>query len=61
MTVFITFAKLGVRLQDTTVFGFYAKYCDANGRLKREYLERVYADRSGEKKPAGKSTDALDN
>jgi hypothetical protein len=34
----------GSHMQDMRSLRFYQKYCDINGRLKREYLLRIYAN-----------------
>ena len=40
---FVVCDTKGKRFQDLRSLRFYQKYCDANGRLKGEYLKRVYA------------------
>jgi hypothetical protein len=42
VTYLIQNGKLGARNQDERVFMFYKKYCDPNGELKDEYLEKIY-------------------
>ncbi len=42
--LFISSDKSGKIAQDQRVLSFYDKYCEDNGRLKREYLLRVYGE-----------------
>lgn len=46
IAMFIGSMSEGNRLQDVRSYQFYAQYCDPNtGRLKEEYLKRIYAKR----------------
>jgi len=47
--IFIRSDQRGSGLQDIRILQFYTKYCDDNGRLKREYLLRIYAPKENKK------------
>jgi hypothetical protein len=47
--LFIMIDGKGSDLQDLRALRFYQKYCDDNGRLKREYLLRIYGEKDEKK------------
>jgi hypothetical protein len=46
---FISGYSRGSMYQDCRAFRFYVKYCDYDGQLKDEYIEKIKASRNDEK------------
>jgi hypothetical protein len=50
ISLFVAFAKYGIRYQDERTLMFYNKYCDPNGELKDEYLTLIYEPKPDDEK-----------